>query len=288
MSASLLNGCGGSILDPAGRIGADEKTLIITTTALMLIVVIPVIVLTLAFAWKYRASNTRATYSPDWAHSTRIELAIWTLPCIIIGILAVLTWKSSHDLDPYKPIESGAKPITIEVVALDWKWLFIYPEQHIATVNELAFPVDVPVNFKVTSDSVMNTFFIPRLGSQVYAMAGMQTQVHLVANRPGAYDGVSANFSGDGFSDMKFTAKATSAAEFEDWVKQVRQSPDPLDTLHYSELAKPGGKHAVEYFANVDPMLYASIVEKYMGVDDGMRITQNLCTRPTIVAQRPE
>jgi len=286
--ASLLGGCSGSIFDPAGRIGAGEKTTIITTTALMLLVVVPVIVMTLVFAWRYRASNTRATYAPEWAHSTGIELAVWTVPCIIIGILAVLTWKSSHELDPYKPIESSAKPITIEVVALDWKWLFIYPDQHVASVNELAFPVDVPVNFKVTSDSVMNSFFIPRLGSQVYAMAGMQSQVSLIANRPGAYEGASANFSGDGFSDMKFTAKATSAAEFEDWVKRARQSPDPLDALHYDELAKPGAKHAVAYYANVDPMLYAGIVEKYMGVDDGMRITENLCARPTLVAQRPE
>jgi cytochrome o ubiquinol oxidase subunit II len=286
--ASLLSGCSHSILDSGGQIGADEKTLIVTATALMLIVVIPVIAMTLAFAWKYRASNDKATYTPNWSHSTKIEVVIWAVPCVIVAFLAVLTWKSSHDLDPFQPIESSAKPITIEVVALDWKWLFIYPEQHIATVNEIAFPVNVPVNFKVTSGSVMNAFFIPRLGSQVYAMAGMQTQVHLIANQPGAYEGVSANFSGDGFSDMKFTAKATSEEQFKDWVKQVRNSPETLDAKSYAELAKPSGKHAVEYFTDVEPMLYAGILNQYMGMNDGMHLTQNLCTAPTIVAQRSE
>jgi cytochrome o ubiquinol oxidase subunit 2 len=287
LAASLLSGCSGAILDPAGRIGADEKRLLIATTALMLTVVVPVIVMTLFFAWKYRASNERAAYTPEWSHSTRIELVIWTVPFIIVALLAVLTWKSSHDLDPYKPIESSAKPITIEVVALDWKWLFIYPEQHIATVNEIAFPVGVPVNFKVTSDSVMNSFFIPRLGSQVYAMAGMQTQLHLIADRPGVYEGASANFSGDGFSDMKFTARATSAAQFDAWVKQVRQSSANLDAPRYAELAKPSEKQAVAYFAQVEPMLYAGIVDRTVA-PDGTRLAQNLCTPPTLVAQRSE
>jgi cytochrome o ubiquinol oxidase subunit 2 len=288
LAAAMLGGCKASILDPAGKIGADEKSLILTATALMLLVVIPVIVMTVVFAWKYRASNSKASYAPEWAHSMRIELAVWSIPFVIIAILAVLTWNSSHDLDPYKPIASDARPVTIEVVALDWKWLFIYPELHIATVNEVAFPVNVPVNFRVTSDSVMNSFFIPRLGSQIYAMAGMESQVHLIANEPGAYEGISANFSGGGFSDMKFTAKATSEADFQDWVRQVRQAPQPLDTQRYMELSKPGGKHPVEYFATVDPMLYAGIVERFEGISTAMGMRQDPRRHPAAVAQGRE
>ena len=180
--AAFLSGCHYSVLDPKGQIAADEKSLIITATLLMLIVVIPVIVLTLWFAWKYRASNTSATYLPNWSYSHRIEAVCWAVPCAIIVVLGVLTWKTTHQLDPFRPIDSKVKPITIEVVSLDWKWLFIYPEQHIATVNEIQFPAGTPVNFRITSDTVMNVFFIPQLGSQIYAMAGMQTQVNLIAN----------------------------------------------------------------------------------------------------------
>jgi cytochrome o ubiquinol oxidase subunit 2 len=284
----MLAACSGSILDPAGQIGADEKTLIVKATLLMLIVVVPVIVLTLVFAWKYRASNEKAAYTPEWSHSTRIELVIWAAPLVIVAILAGMTWTSSHELDPFKPIVARARPITIQVVALDWKWLFVYPEQGIATVNEIAFPVGVPVNFEVTSDSVMDAFFIPRLGSQVYAMPGMQSQVHLVADAPGNYAGISANFSGDGFSDMKFTAKAVSPADFDGWVRQVRRSSVAMDSRRYAELARPSQNNAPAYFASVDPLLYAGIVERHMGGDDGMRITRNLCTRPAVVARREE
>lgn len=177
----LLGGCNMEILSPKGDIGAQEKTLLFTATGLMLLVVIPVIIMILTFAWKYRASNTKADYQPKWAHSTAIEVVVWTVPCIIVAILAVITWRSTHALDPYKPLVSEHKPVTIEVVSLDWKWLFIYPEYDIATVNEIAFPVDVPVNFRITSASVMNSFFIPQLGSQIYSMAGMETKLHLNA-----------------------------------------------------------------------------------------------------------
>jgi cytochrome o ubiquinol oxidase subunit II len=212
---TLLSGCSNlDILDPKGSVGVAERDLIATSTWAMLIVVIPVIALTLLFAWRYRASNKNAEYRPNWSHSTGIEIAVWTIPTLIILFLGVLTWTSTHELDPYRPLESSVKPINVEVVALDWKWLFIYPDLGIASVNQLAIPVGTPVNFNITSDSVMNSFFIPQLGGQIYAMAGMQTKLHLIADEAGDYAGESANFSGKGFSDMKFRAIATSPADF--------------------------------------------------------------------------
>lgn len=259
----LLSGCKLELLDPKGSIGMAEKQLIATSTWAMLIVVIPVILLTLLFAWRYRASNTAADYRPKWAHSTFIEVVIWTIPALIILFLAILTWKTTHELDPYKPLQSEVKPINVEVVALDWKWLFIYPDLGIATVNQIAFPVNTPVNFRITSDSVMNSFFIPQLGSQVYAMAGMQTRLHLEANESGDYAGMSANFSGRGFSDMKFRALAKSPAEFDAWVAQVRASQDKLDMDRYSVVSKPEEKAAVGYFSSVDPKLFHNIIARY-------------------------
>ncbi len=253
-----------TVLDPKGQIGIDEKNIILIATWLMLLVVVPVIVLVFTFAWKYRASNKSARYEPDWSHSTGIEVVVWLIPCLIILVLGIITWKSSHDLDPYKPIESNVKPVTIEAVALNWKWLFIYPDLGIATVNEIAFPANTPVNFKITSDSIMNSFFIPQLGSQVYAMAGMETKLHLIANENGTFDGMSANYSGGGFSGMKFKAKAVSNYDFEQWVKQVRASSSQLTLADYSELAKPSEKNPVALYAKVDPQLYHGILHKYM------------------------
>lgn len=261
----LLGGCGMTLLDPKGQIGADEKSIIITATWLMLIVVIPVIVMTLVFAWKYRASNKQAKFEPNWAHSTKIEVIVWLIPCLIIVALGIMTWTSSHRLDPYKPLASDVKPITIEAVSLNWKWLFIYPDLHIATVNQIAFPANTPINFKITSDSIMNSFFIPQLGSQVYAMAGMETKLHLIADETGTYDGISANYSGSGFSDMKFTAVAKSNDDFEEWVREVKESSKQLDHKGYGKLAQPSEKHPVEYFSSVDPQLYHDILHKYMG-----------------------
>ncbi|MDF3884706.1 ubiquinol oxidase subunit II [Cupriavidus basilensis] len=263
-AALLLAGCNMTVLDPKGQIGADVKNIILIATWLMLLVVIPVIVLVFTFAWKYRASNKSARYEPDWSHSTGIEVVVWLIPCLIILVLGIITWKSSHDLDPYKPIESNVKPVTIEAVAMNWKWLFIYPELGIATVNEIAFPVNTPVNFKITSDSIMNSFFIPQLGSQVYAMAGMETKLHLIANENGIFDGMSANYSGGGFSGMKFKAKAVSNYDFEQWVKQVRASSNQLTLADYSELAKPSEANPVALYAKVDPQLYHGILHKYM------------------------
>ncbi|UTI01378.1 cytochrome o ubiquinol oxidase subunit II [Aeromonas caviae] len=266
-TASLLSGCDMALMSPKGQVGMEQKSLILTALGLMLIVVVPVIVMAVAFAYKYRASNTSATYAPDWAHSNKIEAVVWTVPVIIIVILAVITWKTSHSLDPYKPLESDVKPVQVDVISLDWKWLFVYPELGIASVNELAFPVNTPVNFRVTSDTVMNSFFIPQLGGQIYAMAGMQTKLHLIANEAGEYKGISGGYSGAGFSGMKFKAIATQdQAGFDAWVAKVKASSKALNTMgEFDALAKKSENHPVEYFANADPKLFVNIINKFMG-----------------------
>jgi cytochrome o ubiquinol oxidase subunit 2 len=264
ISAMLaLSGCTQGVLDPKGSVGVAEKTLIATSTWVMLIVVIPVILLTLFFAWRYRESNRGATYAPKWSHSTIIEVVVWTIPSLIILYLGILTWRTTHELDPYRPLQSQVKPINVEVVALDWKWLFIYPDLGIASVNQLAIPVGTPVNFRITSDSVMNSFFIPQLGTQVYAMAGMQTRLHLIADEAGDFQGESANFSGPGFSDMKFRTLAQSPDDFNAWVAKVKASSDRLDMTAYGAVATPSEKTPVHYFSTIDPRLFRNIVAKY-------------------------
>ncbi|MFJ5258214.1 ubiquinol oxidase subunit II, partial [Pseudomonas sp. NPDC088414] len=228
-----------TLLNPTGQVGLEQRNLIITATLLMLLVVVPVIVMTFLFAWKYRASNKDAVYTPKWSHSTKIEVAVWTIPVLIIIALGYITYISTHKLDPYRPIESDVKPVTIEVVALDWKWLFIYPEQGIATVNKIVFPAHTPVNFRITSDAVMNSFFIPGLGGQIYAMAGMTTRLHLIADRNAEMDGISANYSGAGFTGMKFKAIATSQEDFDAWVSEDKKAPKQLEPAEYAALAKP-------------------------------------------------
>ncbi len=259
-AALLLSGCQWVVLDPKGPIGLEERSIIITATVLMLLVVVPVIALILLFAWRYRASNEKAEYRPDWSHSNRIEAVVWLIPCIIIAALGVITWRSSHSLDPYRPLESAVKPIRIDAVALDWKWLFIYPDQKLATVNEVAFPANVPVEFHITSATVMNAFFIPQLGSQIYAMAGMQTQLHLLANAPGTYQGLSSNYSGDGFSGMTFRAIALPQQGFDAWLAKVRASQRPLGAAAYEQLARPSENDPVAYYSQVQPHLFADIV----------------------------
>ncbi|MFJ3000058.1 MULTISPECIES: cytochrome o ubiquinol oxidase subunit II [Enterobacterales] len=266
-STVMLSGCNMVLMNPKGAIGVEQRTLIITAIALMLIVVVPVIFMAFAFAWKYRASNKDAKYSPNWSHSNKIEAVVWTIPIIIIAILGTITWKTTHELDPFKPIVTDKKPMTIEVVSLDWKWLFIYPEQGIATVNELAFPKDVPVEFKITSNSVMNSFFIPQLGGQIYAMAGMQTKLHLIGNEAGKYDGISSSFSGRGFSGMKFTAIVTpTEGDFDQWVAKVKASSTNLNaTSDFNKLAEPSENNPVEYFSSVKPNLFKETIGKFMG-----------------------
>lgn len=243
----------------------DEKNLIILCTILMLIVVVPVIFLTLYFAWKYRASRDFEIYTPKWAHSTKIEAVVWSIPILIVVSLSVITWRSTHALDPYAPLEGQGEHLTVEVVSLNWKWLFIYPEQGIATVNELVFPANKPVAFKITSESTMNSFFIPQLGSQIYSMAGMETKLHLIADEPGTYKGISSNYSGAGFTGMKFNAIATPTEDdFEAWVASVKQSQTSLTSGAYKQLAEPSENNPVTYFSKVDDGLFHNIVMKYM------------------------
>ncbi|NUT83472.1 ubiquinol oxidase subunit II [Pseudomonas sp. NA13] len=265
----LLGGCNMTLLDPKGQVGLDERNLIITATLLMLLVVVPVIVMTFLFAWKYRATNTKATYTPKWSHSTKIEVAVWTIPVLIIIALGYITYKSTHALDPYRPLDSDVKPITIEVVSMDWKWLFIYPEQGIATVNKIVFPAHTPINFKVTSDTVMNSFFIPGLGGQIYAMAGMQTKLHLIANQNAELDGISANYSGAGFTGMKFKAIATTQEDFDAWVNDVKKAPKQLEKAEYEALSKPSQNNPVELYSSVTPNLFQTIIDKYEGMNPG-------------------
>ncbi|HEX5460675.1 MAG TPA: ubiquinol oxidase subunit II [Steroidobacteraceae bacterium] len=260
-AALLLSGCQWAVLDPKGPVGLQERSIILTATVLMLIVVVPVIALILGFAWRYRASNEKAEYRPDWSHSGRIEAVVWLIPCTIIAALGVITWRSSHSLDPYRPLTSRVKPIRIDAVALDWKWLFIYPDQQVATVNEVAFPANVPVEFHITSATVMNAFFIPQLGSQIYAMAGMQTQLHLLASEPGTYQGLSSNYSGDGFSGMTFEAIAEPSRQgFDAWLAKVRASRQTLGARDYMRLARPSESHPVTYYSQVQADLFADIV----------------------------
>lgn len=251
------------IFDPKGAIALQERNLIATATGLMLIVVVPVLLMTALIAWRYRASNTKATYLPDWEHGKTQELTWWTIPSIIIGILAVITWTSSHALDPYQPLVADKPPITIQVVALDWKWLFLYPEQGIATVNFVQFPVDTPINFHITADAPMNSFWIPQLAGQIYAMPGMRTKLHVIANHLGDYMGVSANFSGAGFAGMRFTARASSQEDFDAWVRSVQSASSTLSTQVYGELAQPSSSNPAQYFSAVEKGLYLGIIDKF-------------------------
>ncbi|WP_243041234.1 ubiquinol oxidase subunit II [Dyella sedimenti] len=263
-STSLLAGCHLALFDPKGDIGMQERHLIVLSLGIMLAVVIPVIVLTLFFFWRYRATNTKATYAPEWAHSTRIEVVVWTIPCVIVAFLAVLIWRSTHSLDPYRPLASDVPSVRVQVVALNWKWLFIYPDYGIATVNELVIPARTPIDFELTADSIMNSFFIPRLGSQVYAMAGMQTQLHLVADQPGTYLGQSSAYSGSGFSDMHFQARAIGDADFRQWIEQAKASPLKLSRDAYRSLAEPSHGYEPTEYAAVDPGLFQTVLNQYM------------------------
>jgi cytochrome o ubiquinol oxidase subunit II len=234
-----LASCQEGVLDPHGPVGQAERVILYDATVIMLAVVIPVILLTLAFAWWFRAGNRRAKYLPDWEYAGRIELIIWSIPALVVLFLGGIAWISSHELDPPKALESAVPALEVEVVALDWRWLFIYPHERIATVNRLVVPTGVPVHFRLTSTSVMNSFFIPELGSQIYSMAGMTTQLNLQADRAGSYTGISAQFSGPGFSDMRFTLVADTAAGFNSWVAQVRERGGTLDEATFAELARP-------------------------------------------------
>ena len=269
--AFLLAGCNTVLLHPSGVVAAQQGHLIVVSTVLMLLIVVPVIALTGLFAWRYRQSNSTASYTPDWDHSTQLELVIWAAPLLIIIALGALTWISAHTLDPFRPLRrvdasravpAAVKPLTIEVVALDWKWLFIYPEQGIAVVNEAAAPVDVPINFKITASSVMNSFFVPALAGQIYAMPGMQTQLNAVINKPGDYEGFSANYSGAGFSGMHFKFRGLSGGDFAQWVRAAKAGRRELDNEAYLRLEKPSEREPVRSYSLVAPGLYDAILNQ--------------------------
>jgi cytochrome o ubiquinol oxidase subunit II len=260
-AATLLASCqSAGVLDPQGPIAAQERLLLINTTEIMLVVVVPVIVMTLGFAWWYRASNSRANHSPDWAYQGGIELVIWAIPALVVILLGGVEWISSHQLDPRAALASDKKPLDVDVVSLNWKWLFIYPDQGIAAVNELVIPAGTPVAFRLTSATVMDSFFVPQLGSQIYTMGGMTTHLHLLADMPGDYPGISAQFSGDGFSDMRFVVKAVPAGAFADWVAKVRGAGPALDDAAYARLAKPSHAVPPTTYRSVVPKLFESIV----------------------------
>lgn len=266
---SMLAGCDMVVLNPSGDVAWQERSLLVQSTVLMLLIIVPVIALTLLFAWHYRASNKAANYDPEWHHSTQLEVAIWTAPLIIIIMVGAITWLSTHTLDPYrsvgridstKPVPPGVKPLTVEVVALDWKWLFFYPDQGIAVVNELAAPVDVPIAFKITSASVFNSFYVPALAGMVYAMAGMETKLHAVINREGEFNGLSAQYSGTGFSRMNFTFRGMSQQGFDQWVQKVKGGGTRLDRAVYGQLEEPSEKTPVTYYGSVEDGLYNAIL----------------------------
>jgi cytochrome o ubiquinol oxidase subunit II len=251
---------GEGVLDPRGPIAAAERLILLNATAIMLVVVLPVILLTLVFAWWYRASNRRAVYQPDWSYSGYVELVTWSIPTMVVLLLGAVAWIGSHELDPALSLQPGSRPMRIEVVSLDWKWLFIYPEQQVAAVNQLEIPTGVPVEFVLTSATVMNSFFVPQLGSQIYTMPGMTTRLNLLAEHPGDYPGLSANFSGDGFSDMRFLVHAVPAAEFKSWLERTRAAGATLSADAYAQLARPG-IHTSQTYGGVDPNLFERIVQ---------------------------
>lgn len=271
--AMLLAGCNTVLLNPSGDIANQQGRLIVISTVLMLIIIVPVIALTVYFAWRYRHSSKEAQeeYAPDWDHSTLLELAIWAAPLLIIIALGAVTWISTHTLDPYRalsridakrPLPPNTQPMVVEVVALDWKWLFIYPEQGIALVNELAAPVDRPIQFKITSTTVMNSFFIPALAGQIYAMPGMETKLHAVINETGVFDGFSANYSGAGFSGMRFKFHGMSHNDFDSWVARTKAGGGTLDRATYMNLEKPSERVPVQRFSAVAPDLYDAILNR--------------------------
>ncbi|HVY13982.1 MAG TPA: ubiquinol oxidase subunit II [Rhodopila sp.] len=264
-----LSGCKAVVLDPAGDVALQQRNILLESTGLMLLVILPVMALTAWFAWHYRQSNKAARYEPEWDHSTQLELVIWGAPLLIIISLGALTWMSTHLLDPYRPIARIAagqavtgtnEPLEVDVVALDWKWLFIYPQYQLATVNELAAPVDRPIDFRVTSSSVMNSFYIPALAGQIYAMPGMETKLHAVSNQTGVFDGFSANYSGAGFSGMHFAFHSMTSVDFRHWVDTVKSGSGSLTRTAYLRLERPSENEPAQSFASVDPTLYNTIL----------------------------
>ena len=258
-----LGGCSGGVWDPKGPVGAAEWTITVDATIIMLAIVVPTILLAFFFAWRYRASNTRAKYRPDWAFSGRLELLVWSIPLLVILFLGGVIWVGSHELDPGRPLKAapGVQPEEVQVVALDWKWLFIYPREGVASVNQVVIPAGTPVRFRITSGSVMNTFFVPQLGGMIYAMNGMETDLWLQADQPGSYLGRSAQFSGDGFPDMRFMVRSVTPADFAAWTAQARGAGPALDAAAFRELSRQSFKNPVTTYSAVAPDLFMQVVQ---------------------------
>jgi cytochrome o ubiquinol oxidase subunit 2 len=264
MAPLVLTACQPSVLDPQGFIGLSERTILIDSLAIMLAIVVPTIAATLAFAWWFRASNTRATHLPDFEYSGRIELIVWSIPLLTVILLGGVAWIGSHDLDPAKPLASSTPPLEVQVVSLDWKWLFIYPSERIASVNQLVVPAGVPIHFSLTSASVMSAFFIPQLGSMIYTMNGMRTQLNLQADQPGTFHGLASHYSGDGFSDMHFDVRAMPPDQFAAWIDGTRNTGPTLDPASYAALARQSINTSPFTFGAADPALFQQIVTQQL------------------------
>ncbi len=279
IGVALLGGCTEGVLDPKGPIAGAERQILFNALGIMLAIVIPTILATLGVAAWFRASNRRARYLPDFEYSGRLEVLVWAIPAMTVILVGGVAWVGAHDLDPRKPMASTTRPINVQVVSLDWKWLFIYPDEGIATVNQLAIPVGTPVNFELTSSGVMNSFFVPQLGSQIYTMAGMVTRVHLQADHPGTYRGLSAQFSGDGFADMRFNVDAVPAEDFARWVDAARNAGPALDAQTYADLAKPSKAVVPFTYRAVAPDFFNDIVSSVMQPNVAARLTYSASQR---------
>ncbi len=271
MAPIVLTACQPAVLDPQGPVGLAQKMILIDSLAIMLAIVVPTIAATFAFAWWFRASNARARYLPDWVFSGRIELIVWSIPLLVIMLLGGVAWIASHDLDPAKPLPSNTPPLEVQVVSLDWKWLFIYPSQGVASVNRLVVPAGMPIHFSLTSAGVMNAFFIPQLGSMIYTMNGMTTQLNLQADTPGSFPGLSSQYSGDGFSDMHFDVLALPPERFAGWIEATRNTGPTLDPGSYAALARQSINTRPFTFRVTDPKLFQLIVTQKLPPGPGPR-----------------
>jgi cytochrome o ubiquinol oxidase subunit II len=259
-----VTGCGDGVLDPHGPIAADEREILFNSLGIMLAIVVPTIIAILGVAYWFRASNARAEYLPEFRYSGRLEMLVWSIPAMTVFLLGSLCWVSSHDLDPPKPIASTVKPVTIQVVSLDWKWLFIYPDEGVGAVNTLTIPAGTPINLQLTSSAVMNSFFVSQLAGQIYTMGGMTTRLNFLADGPGTYEGRSFNFSGDGFSDMHFLVHSVTPDEFAAWVAKTQSSGPTLDRQGYDDLAKPTEDVAPYTYSHVSAGLFGSVATAAM------------------------
>jgi cytochrome o ubiquinol oxidase subunit 2 len=279
IGAATLGGCTEGVLDPKGPIAAAERQILFNSLGIMLAIVTPTILATLGVAWWFRSSNTRARYLPDFEYSGRLEVLVWSIPAMTVLLVGGVAWVGSHDLDPRKPIASTVKPIRVQVVSLDWKWLFIYPDQGIASVNRLTIPVGTPVSFELTSSGAMNSFFVPQLSGQIYTMAGMTTRLHFQADHAGTYRGLSSQYSGAGFADMRFNVDTVSPETFAQWVDATRNTGPVLDSQNYADLAKPSSAVAPITYRTVAPNLFNGIVNAGMGAGDPSSIPHHMSQR---------